>query len=123
MYAAQEGYVHDEGYAHRAQVLVDKYWADPLLSLPADHHGSKKHRRQQHLGVAAMDDSLKSSFAVVRLNLEEGYAIQKTKTERIEQLIVTVEYLRTFKLAYMINQDEADDDEEEAAPASKRVCS
>jgi hypothetical protein len=95
------------------------------LSLPADHHGGKKHRRQQHLGVVAMDYSLKSFFAALPLDPEEGYAMQKTKTERIEQLIVTVEYLRTFELAYMMNEDQdgADDEEEEAAPASKRVCS
>jgi hypothetical protein len=96
MYAAQEGYVHG------AQLLVDKYQADPLLSLPAEHHVGKKRSRQPQLGVSAMDYALKALFAVVRSNPDEGDAVQK---EKMEQLMAMVEYLRTFDQAYMMDED------------------
>jgi hypothetical protein len=109
MYAAQEGYVHG------AQLLVDKYEADPILSLPSEHeqHVGKKRGRQPQLGVSAMDYALKALFAMVRSNPEEKEeedAAQKQK--KMEQLMATVEYLRTFDQAYIMDEDLEDVDEE-----------
>ena len=103
---------------HGAQLLVDKYEADPILSLPAEHehqhhHVGKKRGRQPQLGVSAMDYALKALFAMVRSNpeeKEEEEAAQKQK--KMEQLMATVEYLRTFDQAYIMDEDLEDVDEE-----------
>ena len=73
----------------------------------------KKRGRQPQLGVSAMDYALKALFAMVRSNpeeKEEEEAAQKQK--KMEQLMATVEYLRTFDQAYIMDEDLEDVDEE-----------
>jgi len=116
LYAAQEGYLHG------AELLVEKYDADPLLSFPVHDVDDilLKRKREGHEctpGLSAMDYALKTYHEAVLSNgtEEDSEAVEKKK-ERVEQLYALMEYLRDFERHFFTKSEMED------FAANKHTC-
>lgn len=119
MFAAQAGYVHG------ARLLVEKYKANPMLSLQDESKQKKRKRGDGGAGgsnevitrkyVSALDYALESLCDEAYPRCEEGEALSK-KRDAIERLTAMVEYLREFERKDWFGfgtDDEDEDDEDE----------